>query len=99
MLLIEILFYSFDKIPFTCSYYPGGLNLIFLAVAYLYGFTTYSFQIAGLEAWLETRPGSAALCLAGATVLWMALRRFRRRGTGSIRFEGGEPAIQTLELN
>ena len=99
MLLIEILFYSFDKIPFTCSYYPGGLNLIFLAVAYLYGFTAYSFQIADLDAWLEARPGSAALCLAGAAALWMALRRFRRRGTGSIRFEGGEPAIQTLELS
>jgi hypothetical protein len=99
MLLIEILFYSFDKIPFTCSYYPGGLNLIFLAVAYLYGFTTYSFQIADLEARLEGRPESAALCLAGAAALWAALRRFRRRGAGAIRFEGGEPEIQTLELN
>jgi hypothetical protein len=99
MLLIEVLFYSFDKIPFTCSYYPGGLNLIFLAAAYLYGFTNYSFQIADLEAWLENRAGSAALCLAAAGTMWFAIRRFRRRGAIAIRFEGGEPAIQTLDLN
>jgi hypothetical protein len=50
MLLIEVLFYSFDKIPFTCSYFPGGLNLIFLAVAYFYGFTSYSFLRNPLDA-------------------------------------------------
>ncbi len=98
VLLIEILFWSFDKIPFTCSYFPGGLNIIFLAAAYLYGFTSYSFQIADLEAWLESRPWSAALCLAAATALWIAIRRLRPGGASTIRFEGGEPAIQTLDL-
>jgi hypothetical protein len=98
MLLIEVLFYSFDKIPFTCSCFPGGLNLIFLAVAYFYGFTSYSFQIADLEAWLESRPCTAALCLAAAAAAWIAIRRFRPGGVTAIRFEGGEPAIRTLEL-
>jgi len=75
MLLIEILFYSFDKIPFTCSYYPGGLNLIFLAVAYLYGFTTYSFQIADLElGWKRGRergavPGRGGRAMDGAAAI------------------------------
>jgi hypothetical protein len=99
MLLIEGLFYSFGKIPFTCSYFPGGLNLIFLAVAYCYGFTAYSFQIADFEVWLEFRPWTAAVCLVIAAMVWIAIHRFRPSTTGAIRFEGGDPAIQTLDLN
>jgi len=99
MLLIEVLFYSFDKIPFTCSYFPGGLNLIFLAVAYFYGFTTYSFQIADVEVWLESRPWTAALCLAVAVAGWTVIRRFRPGVAPAIRFDGSEPAIQTIDLS
>lgn len=99
LLLIEVLFYSFDKIPFACSYYPGGLNLIFLAIAYLYGLTTYSFQIADLEAWLDSRPFAALACLPLAAMAWAALRRDRARRVSTIRFDGGEPTIQTLDLS
>jgi len=99
MLLIEGLFYSFDKISLTCSYFPGGLNLIFLAVAYFYGFTTYSFQIADVEVWLESRPWTAALCLAVAVAGWTVIRRFRPGVAPAIRFDGSEPAIQTIDLS
>jgi len=98
MLLIEILF-----TPSIRSHLPAPiirrLNLIFLAVAYLYGFTTYSFQIADLEAGWKRGRGARRCAWPGRPRYGMALRRFRRRGTGSIRFEGGEPAIQTLELS
>ena len=60
-LLIEVLFWNFDKVPFTCSYFPGKINLALLAGLYLYGFTTYSFQMADLEASLERNPIHAAL--------------------------------------
>jgi hypothetical protein len=48
-LLIELMFWTFDKVPFTCSYFPGRTNLSILFVFYLYGFTTYSFHMADLE--------------------------------------------------
>ncbi len=98
MLLTEVLFYSFDKIPFTCSYYPGGLNLIVLAVAYFYGFTTYSFEMADLEKWLEVRPWAAGLFLTGGVAIWIAVRQLHPGRTREIKFEGGDPEFQSLEL-
>ena len=51
-LLIELMFWKFGKVPFTCSYFAGKTSLSILAVLYLYGFTTYSFNMADLEkAW------------------------------------------------
>jgi hypothetical protein len=98
LILIEILFYSFDKIPFTCSYFPGGLNLIFLAAAYLFGFTGYGYEVGDLEVWLESRPLIAVLILSVAAALLVAIRRFRPSLPAPIRFDGGEPEIQTLNL-
>src|SRR5207237_7120999 len=52
-LLVELMFWSFDKIPFTCSYFPGKTNLSILAALYLYGFTGYSSNMADLESAIE----------------------------------------------
>src|SRR5262249_22298997 len=54
--LIEILFFKFNKVPFTCSYLPAKSHLAFLAGAYLYGFTMYTFTMASLERWLAESP-------------------------------------------
>src|SRR5262249_51128033 len=32
MMLMETLFLDFHKVPFTCSHFPGKLNLVFLSV-------------------------------------------------------------------
>lgn len=48
-LLIELMFWRFGKVPFTCSYFAGKTSLSVLAGLYLYGFTTYSFNMADLE--------------------------------------------------
>src|SRR5262249_43247435 len=37
-LLTEIVFWTFDKVPFTCSYFPGKMNLALLVVIYFEGF-------------------------------------------------------------
>jgi hypothetical protein len=97
-LLTEALFWNFDKVPFTCSYFPGATNLAVLAGLYLYGFTNYSFMAADLEASLERNPAQAVLCLAAATAALMAIWRWHRPAA-PIRFEAGEPEIQTLELS
>ena len=96
-LLTEILFWTFDKVPFTCSYFPGATNMAFLAALYLYGFTNYSFRLADLEASLEHAPGRAAFFLVIAA-LALAISWRRHAVPAPVRFEAGEPGFQTLDL-
>ena len=96
-LLIELMFWTFDKVPFTCSYFPGRTNLSILFVLYLYGFINYSFHMADLEFAIEHRALYAVLVFTAAAVLLTI--SWRRRGAPSdVRFDAGEPTIQTLDL-
>jgi len=49
------MFWRFGKVPFTCSYFAGKTSLSILAALYLYGFTTYAFNMADLEKALATK--------------------------------------------
>jgi hypothetical protein len=96
-MLIEILFWSFAKVPFTCSYFPGRMNLSLLVGLYLYGFTSYSFHMADLEASLDGNGPRALLFFAAAglalTLLWR-----RHPAPLAVSFDAAEPHIQTLDL-
>lgn len=96
-LLIELLFWTFPKVPFTCSYYPGRVNLAMLVVIYLYGFTTYSFKMSDLQISLEQNAERAVGFFAiAAGLLWIF---WSRRGfAGEVMFDAREPEIQTLDL-
>jgi hypothetical protein len=96
-LLVEVLFWSFDKVPFTCSYFPGKVNLALLAGIYLYGFTEYGFRMADLETALEGWPWRALLFLTAAMAT-LVLSWRRRPRASEVRFDGNEPAIQSLNL-
>ncbi len=52
ILLMEVLFLGFRKVPFTCSHFPGKVNLVLLSVLYVFGFTHLQ-QLPG-------EPGSVA---------------------------------------
>jgi hypothetical protein len=97
-LLIELMFWRFGKVPFTCSYFAGKTSLSILAVLYLYGFTTYSFNMADLEKALEKRTILPAIIFAAAfgalAVLWR-----RSPAAAEVIFDGSEPFIQRLDLN
>lgn len=97
-LLIELMFWTFDKVPFTCSYFPGRTNLSILFVLYLYGFTNYSFQMADLELAIEHRALYAILFFTAAAVL-LALSWRRHPAPSAVRFDASEPVIQTLDLS
>jgi hypothetical protein len=97
-LLVELMFWTFDKVPFTCSYFPGTTNLSVLFVLYLYGFSYYGFQMADLEALIEHHALYAIGYFAVAGLL-LTLAWRRRREAASTRFDAYEPIIQTLDLN
>jgi hypothetical protein len=98
-LLIEVFFWNFEKVPFTCSWFPGGgVNVAILIGLLGYGFTLYSFQMANLETHLETHPLQAALSIGVASALLLLLQR-RNPGAASILFDANEPEIQTLNLS
>ena len=97
-LLVELLFWNFDKVPFTCSYFPGRTSLALLVVLYVYGITGYSFHMADLESAMERHWAYAVLFFAGAAVALVLAWR-RHPTAGGVRFDGSEPVIQSLELS
>jgi hypothetical protein len=97
-LLIELMFWTFGKIPFTCSYFAGKTSLSILALLYLYGFTTYAFNMADLEKALEGHTILLAICFAAAFAALALLWR-RSPAASEVIFDGSEPLIQTLDLN
>jgi hypothetical protein len=103
LVLIEIMFLEFRKVPFTCSYLPGKINLVFLAVIYVLGFTIYSGSMAVLEEWLCQRAVYAAAFFVTAAVAWATLAWWRDRQTAAESLleyqDTGDPVVRTLELS
>jgi hypothetical protein len=95
--LIEILFWRFEKVPFTCSYYPGRIMLALLVIFYLFGFTEWGFRMADLEAWAEGRPARAVVVMATAVAL-LLLSWFRRPPPSEVIFDASDPEFQILDL-
>jgi hypothetical protein len=96
-LLIEVLFWRFTKVPFTCSWFPGRINLALLAVAYLYGFTSYSFRMADLEKAIDEN-SLYGVCFFVLAAMLLAASWRRHPAAGSVRFDATEPEIQILDL-
>jgi hypothetical protein len=97
-LLNEAIFWTFDKVPFTCSYFPGKVNLALLVGFYLYGFTNYSLTMASVEVWAEGNPAWGLSTVVAAGVL-LAFSWRRQTGDTAVRFDGSEPEIQMLNLS
>ncbi len=103
LFLTEIMFAGFRKVPFTCSHFPGKVNLVFLGVIYIFGFTLYSRSTARLEVWLTARPAAAVVFLAAGAAGLAAIAYWRDRGTRSLApldYEDRvDPAVRSLGLN
>jgi hypothetical protein len=109
VLLMEILFFDFRKVPFTCSHLPGKVNLVGLSVLYILGFTMYSSTMADLESWLGGLPAAAALFFAVAASACVLLNRWQRRSSerwyqefgraATLDYDDpGDPVVRTLGL-
>ncbi|MBS1832693.1 MAG: hypothetical protein JST65_08270 [Acidobacteria bacterium] len=103
-LLAEALLIGFRKIPFTCSFVPGGHNSIGWLMLAAIGFGLYAYAMASVEAWmLRDIPLHAPFLFAAIGLLWLLARRLRATfldGESSLEYdESIEPAVRTLNLS
>ncbi|MBZ5620518.1 MAG: hypothetical protein LAQ69_17600 [Acidobacteriia bacterium] len=105
VLLMEIMFFDFRKVPFTCAHLPGKVNLVGLSVVYILGFTMYSRTMADLETWLAATPVPAVLFFGCAALACVALNGWRHRwfageaGAAILDYEDpGDPVVRTLGI-
>ena len=103
LLLMEVLFIGFRKVPFTCAHFPGKVNLVGLSVVYILGFTIYSSSMATLESWLAGWPQAAAAFFLTVAVVCVILNRLGAResdGAAVLDYEDRvDPVVRTLDLN
>ena len=97
------MFFGFRKVPFTCAHFPGKVNLTFLAVIYIFGFSAYNRTMSNLEARLAHNPVAALAFFALAAALYVALSHAGRRILGPkpvLDYEDpAEPTVRTLGLS
>ncbi len=96
--LMEVFFLDFARIPFTCGYFPGRNNLVWLLSAYVIGLIYYPSLMADLEIRLLASPLKAiAAVVIGCLILWKW--RERAKPEESLDYLGDDdPAVRTLGL-
>lgn len=102
LILVELLFSSFRKIPFTCAYLPSRTNLALLGFLYFYGFGAYALTMANLLEWLSRQPVRFMAFFAAAALVLYGLRWWGRHPppepAAIIFADEGDPAVRRLEL-
>jgi len=101
LLLVEVMFFDFRKIPFTCGYFPERSNLVWLIAIYVAGLVFYSSTMASLEIRLMWEPLWSAAFFCSAIGLWLAFWKWRGRAKEQVALDylGDEdPVIRTLGL-
>ncbi len=102
MLLMEALFLGFRKAPFTCSHFPGKVNLVFLGALFIFGFTICVHYVPMLEDWLWAVPVAAVgffLLLGGSFFALMRAHELLLVGETGLEYEDdGDPDVVRLGL-
>jgi hypothetical protein len=102
VLLVELLLWNFEKIPFTCTYLPGKANVKGFWPLYLGAYWIYANVMANIEYRLLDRPARFALFLLSIAAATAILRWFRQRQLGpEFRFlfeDLPDPAVRTLNI-
>jgi hypothetical protein len=90
---VEWLFLGFPKIPFTCTYLPGGANLRLTWPKHVAVFLVYCAALPAASARLLGHPGSGLAVLGLLIAAWAALRRAgQRRRPPALVFDQKAPA-------
>ena len=73
MVVLEVLFLLYDKVPFTCTYLPSE-NLKTFAVPYVVTFLIGASTFAGMERAALLEPGAAVRTIILLTAVYIGLR-------------------------
>jgi hypothetical protein len=79
VLLMEILFFDYNKIPFACAYLPGQVKAHLLWPAYILSFFAYLSLSVALERILRQNSSSFFYFLAAILIVLGILRFFQKR--------------------
>ncbi len=93
-LLIEVFFFKFNKVPFTCSYSSSKFQMVAIAGGYLYAFTMYVGIASNLKRSVTASPLRMIVFLfvaAGLLVVFRKLHRARK-----IVYNDDEPGFLSL---
>ncbi|HZO85003.1 MAG TPA: ABC transporter permease, partial [Verrucomicrobiae bacterium] len=96
-LLIEAFFFRFNKVPFTCAYSSGKIQLVIAAGAYLIGFTIFVAVAGGLKQSITDVPLRMAVFLFVSFVV-LAILEKRRQNT-AITYDENEAALLSLSAD
>jgi hypothetical protein len=101
ILLVEVMFFDFRKIPFTCGYFPERNNLVWLVAIYVAGLVLYSRKMADMEIWLIWEPQYIVVFVLAAGCVWLAVWKWHGRAKSQTELDylgDPDPMIRTLEL-
>ncbi len=100
LLLMEVLFYNYRKIPFACSYLPGKGKLHYFWALYLVFFLVYAFLLSYIEYKILNSPLYLILSYGVIFILIAALKASKKyllpKKLEIMYEEFPEPAMVTL---
>ena len=100
LIVLEALFLSYDKVPFTCTYLPSE-NLKTFGIPYVVIFLIGASTFAGMERGALQEPAAAIRTIALLTVIYVALRvvALRQMKRPPIDFDEAPVTTQRLGLH
>jgi len=100
MVVLEALFLSYDKVPFTCTYLPSE-NLKTLAIPYVVIFLIGASMFAGMERASLLDPAAAVRTIGFLSVIYVGLRAasLRQMKRPPIDFDEAPVTTQKLGLH
>ncbi len=100
LLLMEILFINYRKIPFACSYLPGKAKLHLYWMIYIVSFLIYGFLLSSIEYRILNSPLSLFIFYGAVLLIIVALKvsqnHFIYRKLEILYEEMPEPVMVTL---
>ena len=102
LVLMELLLFRFDRIPFTSSYFPGRDPVIVTVLKYSLAAAVYVGALSSLIRLVLERPGSILLFFILLVAAWARARSARLASRRIVRLEFeelAEPAVQLLGID
>lgn len=97
MVVLEALLYSYDKVPFTCTYLPSE-NLRTFAIPYVVTFLIGASTFAGMERAALQDPVAAVRTIGLLTVIYVGLRMVSLRQVKRLPIDFDEAPATTQQL-